>query len=1348
MKKPMLNNKMASDKDSREDTLKSDAENSTEKGEKKKGKKYADKTTSSNPQKPTPITEEVDRKKSKKKNTKKQDDATESSDDDASLDGKANKNSKDATSSPKPRNNALKKSKKQSKEERQQRVDDLTSPCSELVSAREEVQAKKKQLKVLLEKKINKEKKKQVKSKSKSKKKYDYEEPSELKTSKSEDDGKGAAEWKSKRRKIKYKSNATSETQDSPKSPNNNKPKKKAAKVDIEKAPEPEVSKKDGEDEPEQLKSKGKKSKKADSASTENDESQASEEPYGRNALQSTATSAEKAPPEPEVSKKESGDEPEHLKSKGKKPKKADSASTENSESQASKEPSGRNELQSIATSAEKASPKPEVSKKKDGGDEPKHLKSKGKESKKADSASTVKTELQASEVPSGPNELQSTPTGGEGAPLEPQVSKKDGGRDEPNHLKSKGKESKKADSASTENTESQASEEPSGRNELQSTATSAKRGSPKSSTEGTVASSPVTKKDQESKQIQTVDNFETPKKTSKKKSTSKGKENDKSAQDLFKTPERKPPRSFTSKLNLFENKNNSDIPWMPKSQGDSFTSPRSSGAGVGYAAAIATPGRRQRTNLVNVETPTLKRGFLALNIASPSTRESDHSKKSPTPAKRFFDRHHSNDKALGYIESAVSILKDKSKAGDVELFIRKIAASGGFPQTRRLSMRDNELVGCMIMAIGNNPRLTKIEVDSAAVFGTINTSLLFQFIDSLRINLHLKSLTFRGVELGNDFLYSLAASMESNMVLEEIDLSQNCFTSEGLAIFCQALANSNSTCRKVNLANQTTPISTASEEDVLEAFEQNMVLTDVQLDFQSKEGSEELAVYLERNKASPPSEGCRRQDQKLLSVLRYEAERAQELWEQRVSEESIPQVPENDWDYLYELAVLFDKHKLKKEVQQENPEDAFVPATQRPNGDLMTPAEKKEFLFGAFQKGLEESVSCFNTDGSFLTDDFIAKYFKETPEEDALDFDFHGQWKLFKRFPIHDPARPQIVTQFVEALVRHPRADELTGINMANTGCGDDFLIALAQQCLNEDSLLPNLHMINFESNCINESGVVALSKLVASPSSCRYLQVIRLENQKGLLKSKAEFALAKALRVNRSVVVVSLRIRNLLERQQIEKYVVRNVDYIRQARQRHLRATGKQRKRNHVEVEFDKVAADDPTIEEVNMVGTHRFLSLTQEEKIKAAASFATNSHVKIVNLTACGIDDEFAQALGKALETNGGIEKLNLESNDISGTGIKALFQGLGLNTSIEEVRLHKQSKMIVSADEDYLADFLDSNTTTTKLGIDLRSKMAQIKLDQKLAQNINRQLKLKAEAKGDGYTFNESVSYLKL
>jgi hypothetical protein len=307
---------------------------------------------------------------------------------------------------------------------------------------------------------------------------------------------------------------------------------------------------------------------------------------------------------------------------------------------------------------------------------------------------------------------------------------------------------------------------------------------------------------------------------------------------------------------------------------------------------------------------------------------------------------------------------------------------------------------------------------------------------------------------------------------------------------------------------------------------------------------------------------------------------------------------------------------------------------------------------------------------------------------------------------------------------------------------------MALEDQFSIDDSSLPNLQMLNFETNYINEAGVVALSHLIASPNCCKFLQVIRLENQKGLLKSKGEFALAKAMRVNKSIVVVSLCIRNLLERQQIGKYVVRNVDLIRQARQRHMKATGQQRKRNHVEQLFDKVAADDPTIGKVvTMVGDQRFLSLTPEEKSKAAESFATNTHARVVNLNGCQINDDFCKALGASLERNESIETLNLESNDISGDGIKALFQGLANNTSIQELRLHKQSKKIISADEDLLAGMLEPNTTITKLGIDLRSKGAQIKLNRKLAHNKIDQLRRKAQAKGDEFLLNDGVASLK-
>jgi Leucine Rich repeat len=225
----------------------------------------------------------------------------------------------------------------------------------------------------------------------------------------------------------------------------------------------------------------------------------------------------------------------------------------------------------------------------------------------------------------------------------------------------------------------------------------------------------------------------------------------------------------------------------------------------------------------------------------------------------------------------------------------------------------------------------------------------------------------------------------------------------------------------------------------------------------------------------------------------------------------------------------------------------------------------------------------------------------------------------------------------------------------------------------------------------------------------------------------------LAKAMRMNFSVVVLSLRIRNLMERQQINKYVVRNVEYIRQARQRYFKATGQQRERNQVEKLFDRVADNDATIQEVSMVGNKRFLTLTPEEKVRAAASFGGNAHVTTLNLNSCGIDDEFVRALALSLQKSSSIERLHLEGNDISGEGIMALFEALAKNSTIEELRLHKQSKLLNTSDEHILADILEPNTTITKLGIDLRTTMAQVAIDRKLTLNRNLTLKLRAEAK---------------
>ena len=818
--------------------------------------------------------------------------------------------------------------------------------------------------------------------------------------------------------------------------------------------------------------------------------------------------------------------------------------------------------------------------------------------------------------------------------------------------------------------------------------------------------------------------------------------------QNKAKTPSPKSPFQRNSLASKLERKTHEQ---SPKSQSQRISMPPPSGQGGldskrkmfdnrafalpspiqttsphGYAAALATPARGKKKNLVSKERPSMQ----GLGIAiSPL--------QTPRAARKlgsFFEEN-------SYRDSAVNILEDASIKEEVESLVEQIESANGFPKTRRPSLRDNPLISDVKRVIQNDPSLTEIVVDNDMVsFGTISKKMLTQFLDSLRINLHLKSITFKGLELRNDLLYGLAPALESNFVIEKLDFSDNCFTNEGLAEFCQCLSKTNNTCIAVNLKNQRTPISIASQEDVLEAFRENKSLTNVQLDFQSEDGERLLEEIMKRNKSWPRPIVDR--DLKLLGMLKEELKRTQELFDD--SENNVFDVPEDDWDYLYELAVLFDKHKLKEET----PADPAESKPRLTEADIPKDGkDKSEFLFGKFKEFLEEQAVCFNTNGSFLTDEFISKYFVENQEKGALVFDFHGQWKLFKRFPVHDPDRARIVTKFVDAIVSHPRMNEITGINMAAAGCGDDFLITLSDRCLEDTSLLPNLQMVNFETNYINEPGMVALSKLIASQTTCRYLQVVRLENQVNMTKSKAETALARAMYANRSVVVMSLRVRNMLERQQISEAIVRNVDLLRKARQKHYKDTGTQRERNKMEQFFDKIAADDPSIAEVALAGDRKFLSLSQEEMLKAASSFATNTHVKKINFNSCSIDDDFTEALAKTFETNCTIEKVSLEGNSISGDGIKDLFQGLAKNRKISELRLYNQSKMVVRADEDYLADFLESNHTIMKIGMDLRSQMARVKLDRQLGHNRNNELRQSAQAKGGEFSLEDGISCLK-
>jgi len=434
--------------------------------------------------------------------------------------------------------------------------------------------------------------------------------------------------------------------------------------------------------------------------------------------------------------------------------------------------------------------------------------------------------------------------------------------------------------------------------------------------------------------------------------------------------------------------------------------------------------------------------------------------------------------------------------------------------------------------------------------------------------------------------------------------------------------------------------------------------------------------------------------------------------------------VRNQDWDFLYTLSIQFDNLKAH------DAEEAKKYDPNRPEASS-SPETSAETTRAALKLSLGGN---FTSNGKFLTNEFIGKYFVENKKSQFLIFDFTNQTRLFSTFSRKNQERRNICSMFVDAIINHPRASEITSLQMANSLLPDEFLEALANKCMENPTRLSNLMVINMETNLLEKEGVMALANAIADPKTWPRLQIIKLENQKRQIHFDAETDLGNAIIQSPSLVVVSLTVRDGLARQQINNTVGQNIDNIREARRIHAKKTGtlKDRKRNEMEQFFDRIAANDPTITDVDIVGDIKYLGLKEAERTKTATAFAINTHVRNVKMVKLKLDDNFAAEFSKAIAQNKTLQKVIIDSNDITGTGIKALFEGLGKNTSIVEFQVRHQYKAISSADEQALFELLSPNTTVTKIGVDLRDKVAKMQIERKANETREHQRKLRAAA----------------
>lgn len=617
---------------------------------------------------------------------------------------------------------------------------------------------------------------------------------------------------------------------------------------------------------------------------------------------------------------------------------------------------------------------------------------------------------------------------------------------------------------------------------------------------------------------------------------------------------------------------------------------------------------------------------------------------------------------------------------------------------------RDNDLVTAIIQATCCKPAAGSIVCDADPRH--ISPSVLLDFGDALRYNVYLTKLQLSNMELGNAFLSALAESMPKNYTLQKLNLSSNQFTSDALVEFCLNIRK-NKALTSVDLRYQNSKIFTHHEKDVLEALADNSYIKEFQVEFLTPKCEKVVEQILDRNRSKDKQFSSR--EKKILEFLKRESSKAQAEAKEMEEEKEIPRdLRDDEADYFYELEQIAKKHKVDLTIDKDS---VF---SNRGNSTFA-------FIGSPAVQALAFPTTAMTADGAFLNTGFIDAFIRKA-DGDVLIFEFTNQFKLFKRFGVDDPARSVIVKKFVKVLLKHPQQDKINILNMANTCIGDDFVELFCRSCASKKKFA-HLHQLNFETNYLSNSGLLALSENIQNKEVWRYLQCVKLDNQKSPVKTAAEIAIAKALWTNRSIIRFSLRIRNLRERQRVQQSTQRNIDYLRQARQLHRKKTGTlvQRKRNKMEQVFDRIADNDPSCTAVELVGDPLFLALHQQEIIKSALAFKSNSHVTTLKMSLLRLDDEWAMHFATSLKQNNTLEKVVLDNNAIGSAGIRAIIEALSTNSSVTELQLRHQSKPVSSKDEDALPGLLENNTSLLKLGMDFRSTQAGNLIDKKIRNN---------------------------
>uniref|UniRef100_A0A671R598 Tropomodulin-2-like n=1 Tax=Sinocyclocheilus anshuiensis TaxID=1608454 RepID=A0A671R598_9TELE len=135
------------------------------------------------------------------------------------------------------------------------------------------------------------------------------------------------------------------------------------------------------------------------------------------------------------------------------------------------------------------------------------------------------------------------------------------------------------------------------------------------------------------------------------------------------------------------------------------------------------------------------------------------------------------------------------------------------------------------------------------------------------------------------------------------------------------------------------------------------------------------------------------------------------------------------------------------------------------------------------------------------------------------------------------------------------------------------------------------------------------------------------------------------------------------------------------------------------NVEETLQRIKSNDSSLTEVNLNNIKNIPIPTLKDFAKA---MERNTHVKKFSLAATRSNDPVAMAFSDMLRQNKTLKSLNLESNFITGAGVKVLVEALRDNDTLTEIKIDNQRQQLGTSTEMEIAKMLEQNTSIVKFG----------------------------------------------